>query len=58
MLFGSFRTGAERLVSEIVKNTNLDTSPSKKFLLGNDFAMLNLRPSEPDKFIGRPGRFR
>ena len=58
MLFGSARSGTERLAENIAQNLTLDTSPSKKFLLGNDIAILNLRPNEPDKLIGRPGRFR
>ena len=58
MLFGSYRTGTERLVSEIVRNQTIDTAPSKKYLLGNDIAILNLRPAEVDKVVGRNGRFR
>lgn len=58
MLFGSYRSGTERLVSEIVKNQTIDTSPSKKVLFGNEIALLNLRPPEPEKNLGRPGRFR
>jgi hypothetical protein len=58
MLFGSFRTGTERLVSEIVNNQSIDTSPSKKVIYGNDISLLNLRPVENEKNLGRPGRFR
>lgn len=58
MLFGSARSGTERVVESIVKNLGLDTSPSKKYLLGNDLAILNLRPEEPDKLLGRNGYFR
>jgi hypothetical protein len=58
MLFGSPRSGAERIAESIHKNLTLDTSPSKKYLLGDDIAILNLRPNDPDKLIGRPGRFR
>jgi hypothetical protein len=58
MLFGSVRSGTERVAESIVKNLELDTSPSKKYLLGNDLAILNLRPEEPDKLLGRNGRFR
>jgi hypothetical protein len=58
MLFGSYKTAAEQLVSDLVKNQNIDTSPSKLYLVGNDIAILNLRPNEPEKMIGRSGRFR
>lgn len=58
MLFGSVRSGTERVAESIVKNLELDTSPSKKYLLGNDLAILNLRPEEPEKLLGRNGRFR
>jgi hypothetical protein len=58
MLFGSFRTGTERLVSEIIKNQTIDTSPSKKVIFGNEISLLNLRPPEPEKNLGRSGRFR
>ena len=58
MLFGSPRSGAERVVDSIKKNLNLDTSPSKRFLMGSDEAILNLRPNDPDKQVGRSGRFR
>ena len=58
MLFGSVRSGTERVVENIVKNLELDTSPSKKYILGNDLAILNLRPEEPEKLLGRNGRFR
>lgn len=58
MLFGSFRTGTERLVSEILKNQTIDTSPSKKVIFGNEISLLNLRPPEPEKNVGRTGRFR
>jgi len=58
MLFGSPRSGAERVAENISKNLSLDTSPSKRYILGSDIAILNLRPNDPDKIIGRPGRFR
>jgi len=46
MLFGNYRTNTERLVSEIVKNSSLDTSPSKLNLFGNQMSLLNLRPDD------------
>jgi hypothetical protein len=58
MLFGSYRTGTERLAEAVIRNQSLDTQPSKKVELGNEIALLNLRPPEPEKNLGKPGRFR
>lgn len=58
MLFGSYRTGTERLAEAVIRNQSLDTQPSKKVELGNEIALLNLRPPEPEKYLGKPGRFR
>lgn len=57
MMFGSARAGPERVADKIRQNLILDTSPSKRFLLGSDEAILNLRPVDSDKWVGS-GRFR
>jgi hypothetical protein len=47
MLFGSYKTGTERLVQQIVvNNQSIDTTPSKLQDFGNDSALLNLRPED------------
>lgn len=59
MLFGGYKTGTERLVQQIVvNNQSIDTTPSKLQDFGNDSALLNLRPEETEKHVGRSGRFR
>lgn len=35
-----------------------DTSPSKRTLLGNEIAVLDLRADQPDKYLARKGNFR
>jgi len=57
MMFGSPRAEIERVVDSIQKNMYLDTSPSKRYLMGSDEAILNLRPVDSDKWVGS-GRFR
>lgn len=47
MIFGTnHKTGPERVADSIIKNINLDTSPSKRTILGSETAVLNLRPTE------------
>ena len=59
MFFGpNHKTGVERIAESIIKNNQLDTSPSKKTLTGSDSAVLNLRAQDPHRVLGRPGRFR
>ena len=59
MIFGTnYKTGPERVADSIIKNINLDTSPSKRTILGSESAVLNLRPVEQERQIGKPGKFR
>lgn len=58
MQFGSYKTQAERVADQIVKNKEFDSSPSKRTLIGNEYAVLNLRPDQPDKYLARKGNFR
>lgn len=58
MQFGYYKTQAERVADQILKNKELDSSPSKRTLVGNEYAVLNLRPDEPDKYVARKGNFR
>ena len=58
MKFGSYQTGAERLAYSILKQQALDPSPSKRTVVGSDIAVLNLRPEDHTRMLGRPGHLR
>ena len=58
MKFGSHQTGAERLADSILQSQNLDPSPSKRTALGSDLAVLNLRPEDQSRMLGRSGHLR
>lgn len=58
MKFGSFQTGTERLAQSILQSQALDPSPSKRTQLGSDIAVLNLRPEDQQRMLGRPGHLR
>ena len=53
MKFGSYQTGTERLADSILKSQALDPSPSKRTALGSDEAVLNLRPVDETRMLGR-----
>ena len=47
MRFGSFETEAERVALVMLKNNSqIDTSPSRRTLLGSDEAVMNLRTTD------------
>ena len=58
MKFGSYQTGTERLAVSIIQNQGLDTSPTKRTSLGSDQKVLNLRPDDQTRMLGRPGHLR
>ena len=58
MKFGSHQTGTERLAESILLSQALDPSPSKRTELGSDIAILNLRPEDKTRMLGRPGHLR
>ena len=58
MKFGSYQTGVERLAESIMKQNGLDVSPSKRTALGSDVKVLNLRPVDQSRMLGRPGHLR
>ena len=58
MKFGSYQTGTERLAVSIMQNQGLDTSPTKRTALGSDQKVLNLRPEDHTRMLGRPGHLR
>ena len=58
MKFGSYQTGTERLAESIMHSKGLDPSPSKRTLMGSDEAVLNLRPEDNSRMLGRPGHLR
>ena len=58
MKFGSYQTGTERLADQIMQSQGLDPSPSKRTALGSDQKVLNLRPEDHSRMLGRPGHIR
>ena len=54
----NFQTGTERLAQSIMLSTSLDPSPSRRTQVGSDEAVMNLRPEDTAKMLGRPGHLR
>ena len=54
----NFQTGTERLAQSILNSGTLDPSPSRRTMIGSDVAILNLRPVDTSRMLGRSGHLR